>query len=192
MKVAGIVGSHRENSNAEFLAREALNEVEKNNCETEIISLCGKRIDPCKECKTCPEDCILADDAAEILKKLKQADGIIVSTPVFFSSVSGQLKNLFDRSVILRRHGFLLRNKVGGAIAVGGSRNGGQEVAMLEILAWMLFHDMIVVGDGKPYGHFGAASWASKIGDAKEDKIGIESARSLGKRISEVLGAIEG
>ena len=188
MKIVGIVGSHRENSNAEFLIREALDAVA---CDVEIISLHNKRIAPCKECRTCPENCILGDDVTEILEKLRQADGIIVSTPVFFSSVSGQLKNLFDRSVILRRHGFLLRNKVGGAIAVGGSRNGGQEVAILEILSWMLFHDMIIVGDGKPYGHFGVASWARTAGEAKEDKIGIESARNLGKRVSEVLGMVK-
>lgn len=54
---------------------------------------------------------------------------------------------LMDRSRPLRMD-FKLKNKVGGAIATGGSRNGGQETTIAAIHEFLLIQDAIVVGDG--------------------------------------------
>ena len=62
-----------------------------------------------------------------ILEKMIKAHGLIIGSPTYFASISGKLKALFDRTLPLRRDNFKLKGKVGGAIAVGGSRNGGQE-----------------------------------------------------------------
>ena len=82
-----------------------------------------------------------------IYEILESADGLIVSSPVYFGTLSGQLKMLFDRTLLLRRNGFLLKDKIGAALAVGASRNGGQEYTIWSIHAWMHIHGMIVVGD---------------------------------------------
>ena len=97
-----------------------------------------------------------------------------------------------DRTLALRLNGFKLRNKVGGALAVGAARHGGQEMTLLAIHAWMLIHDMIVVGDGKPTAHLGAAGVASTPEEAEKDMKGLEIARNLGRRGTEVAKLLKG
>ena len=90
----------------------------------------------------------------KIRPKLAEADAIIVSSPVYFGTLSGQLKCLFDRTLPLRRDEFKLKDKLGAAIAIGRSRNGGQEYTIQTIHIWMHIQGMIVVGDNN---HFGGA-----------------------------------
>jgi multimeric flavodoxin WrbA len=175
--------------------------------KTELISLSGKKIKPCTGCGTCRTDkskgicAIKDDDVPRIYEALKEADGIIIGSPVYFLSVTAQLKALFDRSIILRyakgtpqdRPGvpggpeFLLKNKVGGAIAVGGGRDGGQLFAINSMLQWMLLQNMIVVGNN--YGMGGSAKAGIK-GDALNDEIGVAMAKHVGLRVAEVAGKI--
>jgi multimeric flavodoxin WrbA len=133
---------------------------------------------------------------------MKEANGIIIGSPVYFLSITAQLKALFDRSVILRyakgtpqdRPGvpggpeFLLKNKVGGAIAVGRGRDGGQLFTINHIHQWMLFQNMIVVGNN--YGLGGSAKAGMK-GDALNDEIGLAMARHIALRVVEVAGKIK-
>ena len=65
-----------------------------------------------------------------------------MATPVYFGSVTAQVKTLFDRSVLLRRQGFQLKSKLGAGMAVGGSRNGGQEKTIQVVQDWMHIHGM--------------------------------------------------
>jgi multimeric flavodoxin WrbA len=87
---------------------------------------------------------------------------------------------------MFRRNGFLLRNKVGGVIAVGGFRNGGQELAIQAVQAAMLVQDMVVVSDGRPTSHYGATLWSGHPDGIEKDTVGLETARNLGKRVVEV------
>ena len=88
---------------------------------------------------------------------------------------------LIDRTRPLRGS-FRLKNKVCGAIAVGGSRNGGQESTISVIHDFLLIHDAIIVGDGEPMAHYGGTG----VGDTKNDDIGIETSKNLGKRVAEL------
>jgi multimeric flavodoxin WrbA len=83
---------------------------------------------------------------------------------------------------------FLLKNKVGGAIAVGGGRDGGQLFTINSMLQWMLLQNMIVVGNN--YGMGGSAKAGMK-GDATNDEIGLAMARHVGLRVAEVAGKIQ-
>jgi multimeric flavodoxin WrbA len=87
---------------------------------------------------------------------------------------------------MFRRNGFLLRDKVGGVIAVGGVRNGGQELTIQMVQAAMLVQDMIVVSEGKPTSHYGATLWSGHPDGIEKDTFGLETARNLGKRVAEV------
>ncbi|ACV25156.1 flavodoxin family protein [Methanocaldococcus fervens] len=188
MKVIGISGSPRPEGNTTLLVREALNAVAEEGIETEFISLADKELNPCIGCNVCVEtgSCQIVDDVDEILEKMKEADGIIIGSPVYFGGVTAQLKMLMDRSRVLRR-GFQLKNKVGGAIAVGAARNGGQETTIQQIHNFFLIHSMIVVGDSDPSAHYGGTGVGGAPGDCKNDKIGLETSRNLGKKIAEVL-----
>ncbi|MCQ6253885.1 flavodoxin family protein [Methanocaldococcus sp.] len=192
MKVIGISGSPRPDGNTSLLVRESLNAITEEGIETEFISLAGKELNPCLGCNICKETgyCQILDDIDPILEKMKEADGIILGSPVYFGGVSAQLKMLMDRSRPLRI-GFQLRNKVGGAIAVGASRNGGQETTIQQIHNFFLIHSMIVVGDNDPTAHYGGTGVGKSPGDCEKDEIGLETARNLGKKVAEVIKLIK-
>lgn len=65
-----------------------------------FISLIGKKIDFCCGCMMCQEKgvCVINDDAVEIAAEMKQADVIAFATPVYYYSMSGQMKTLLDRA----------------------------------------------------------------------------------------------
>jgi multimeric flavodoxin WrbA len=102
------------------------------------------------------------------------------------------LKTLFDRSRTLRVN-WELKDKVCAAITVGATQHGGQEHTLQAIHAWALIHGMILVADSDPTAHFGGAAVAKQVvGEFKIDEWGLQTARSVGKRVREVLKAIKG
>ncbi|HMB00918.1 MAG TPA: flavodoxin family protein [Spirochaetota bacterium] len=159
--------------------------------ETELIELGPLEIKDCRDCGTCRDKltCSIEDDFIPLIEKLRDPDlkAIVIASPVYMGSVTGRGKALLDRTVMFRRNNFLLKNKVGGVIAVGGSRNGGQELTIQGIQAAMLIHNMIVVSDAPASAHFGAALWARHPGGIEEDKEGIQTARNLGRKIAEII-----
>lgn len=156
IKVIGLVGSPRKGGNTETLVKTALMAAEELGANTEIISLGSAEIEPCIACDICKStgECAIYDDMAGILDKIVKANGIIIGSPVYFGNVTSQLKIFFDRSRPLRSD-FKLRNILGGAISVIGSRNGGQETTISAIHQFLFIHDVIVVDDGAPLAHYG-------------------------------------
>lgn len=188
VKITGIVGSPRTDGNTSFLVETALKSAEDAGAETEIINLGSADIEPCVACDICKAtgECAIYDDARGITEKLMESDGLIIGSPVYFGSVTSQLKMLIDRTRPLRGS-FRLRDKVGGAIAVGGSRNGGQESTISVIHDFLMIHDAIVVGDGAPLAHYGGTGVGGPKGDTEKDEMGIQTSKNLGKRVAELV-----
>ncbi len=191
MKVLGIAASPRRNKSSHYLLEKCLEstrnhgDTTKTPITTEIIDLALLEFKGCISCDKCKKgpSCSQEDDFQKLIPKFSDPElvGIILSTPVYMGTMTSQAKALLDRTVLFRRNGFLFRDIIGGVIAVGGSRNGGQELTTQAVHAAMMIHDMIIVGDG---GHFGGAAWGNFPGGYKEDTTGIESAVDLGKRIA--------
>ena len=183
VKIIGIIGSPKKDGNTSYLVKTALKSAEEAGADTNIINLGSLNIEPCVACDICKAtgECAIYDDMREILEIMMESDGMIIGSPVYFGSVTSQLKILIDRSRPLRGS-FRLKNKVCGAIAVGGSRNGGQESTISVIHDFLLIHDAIIVGDGAPLAHYGATG----VGDTKTDEVGIETSKNLGKRVTEL------
>ncbi len=188
MKVLGICGSHREHSATMFFLKRALREIEKAHIDTEAVTLYDKDLRPCVACNKCGAsyDCTLKDDAADICGKMASAAGVIIASPSYFSMVSGKVKTLFDRSLPLRRNGMKLSGKAIGAIAVGASRNGGQEHVCAEILRWGGLHEMVAVTD-EGTAHFGGIGWVPRGSEPKDDRIGIETCENMGRKMAATL-----
>lgn len=162
------------------------------NIETELIELGGLSI-PAQLAAGFPLRDGEVDDFPEIAKKLADPSvaAIIVGSPVYFSNMSALCKAFLERCMVLRQDGFKLRNKVAGVVAVGGTRNGGQELTVQSIEAALMCQDMVVVGTGKPAGRAGATLW--NVEDSIEaDTFGKDTARSLGQRVAEVARVIAG
>jgi multimeric flavodoxin WrbA len=190
-KVIGLVGSPRE-GNTKFLVSLALEECEKLGLETELVHLGKMNISYCKACDQCKEkgECVIEDGFQKIAKKLEKADGIIIGSPVFFGCVSAQLKAFMDRTRYLRRKE-ALKDKVGGAIAVGASRQGGQESVLHQIHNFFLIHGMVTVGDENTM-HFGGTAWGGEGNEIEKDEEGKETSRNLGRHVAKVVKKLGG
>ena len=107
-------------------------------------------------------------------------------------TMTGHCKNFLDRAVMLRRNDFTWRDVVGGVVAVGQARNGGQELTIQAVQAALLVQDMVLVSDGPPYSHYGATLVSGVEGGIENDEGGIVTARNLGKRVAELAIKLRG
>lgn len=198
MKIVGICGSPRKDKTTRYALETGLKAITEAypQVSTLTIDLAEKEVNPCRNCGACMKEltCSQEDNFNELIPALSDPDlgGMIVATPVFMGAMSGQCKAFLDRCVMFRRNGFLFRDKVGGAIAVGGFRNGGQEAVIQSVHAVMLVQDMIVVGDGKPGAHFGGTVWSGHPEGIENDQAGLDTVQSLGRRVAEVALKITG
>lgn len=184
LKVVGIVGSPRENGNTEFMVKTALDEVSRHGIETEMITLHDKKINYCTGCDACKSTnkCVINDDMQELTIKIKDADGIIMSSPVYFGDMTGLAKNFIDRLRPLRNvHAF--KYTVCGAISTGGFRNGGQESTIASIHDFFLIQGGIVVGDNRPTAHYGGTG----VGNTEEDEVAKTTCINLATRMVDVI-----
>ncbi len=187
LKVVGIVGSPRNGGNTEFMVQSTLDKLETMGITTELITLHDKKINYCVGCDSCKKTnkCVIDDDMQELTKKVKDADGIIMSSPVYFGDMTGLAKSFIDRLRPLRNiHAF--KYKVCGAISTGGFRNGGQETTIHSIYDFFLIQGGIIVGDDRPTAHYGATG----VGNTKDDEIAIETCKHLAQRMYDVLKKI--
>jgi multimeric flavodoxin WrbA len=127
-----------------------------------------------------------SDDFGQILPKLQDPDlgGLIIGSPVYFRSMSAVCKAFLERCAVLRKPKLLLADKPVGALAVGGFRNGGQELVIEQIQAALLCHEVMIVG-GKPGAHQGATLWNFANDDITKDEFGMDTASKLGIRVAE-------
>jgi multimeric flavodoxin WrbA len=148
--------------------------------ETELIELGGLDIDGSLAAGV-PLAPGRKDDFPAIAKKLSdpKVAGIIIGTPVYFSSMSSLCKAFIERLMVFYRKD-VLTDMVVGVLAVGGSRNGGQEVTIRSVQDTVFCYDMLLVGTGR---RFGAAVWSK--GGAENDKEGMTAANNLGRRVAE-------
>lgn len=192
IKIVGICASpKKKDSTTLFSLEKALEACRSEGAETSIINLADYQFDSCHDCDYCRHKlgCSQKDDFSEhIIPQLTDSTiaGIIFASPVYFGGVTAQMKAFMDRSVPLRRNGYLFADKVAGAITVGRSRNGGQELAAMDIVKYCMIHGMTVVPDATPTSHFGGNLWSGNLQGIEADEIGIATAVNLGKRVAQI------
>ena len=183
MKVLGIVGSPRKNGNTELLTTHTLKAVAEEGIRTELIRLAGLDIRPCKACFSCfkMEQCGIKDDLFPIYLKMKEADGIILSSPVYASSISGLMKCFSERTgYISRQNNRPFAGKVGGPLIVGA--RSGMSFALAELNFFFNYQGMILPGST----YWNVAIGRDK-GDVLKDKQGMETAWNFGKALAACL-----
>ncbi|MEG0452135.1 MAG: flavodoxin family protein [Coprobacillus sp.] len=95
-----ISSSPRRNGNSEYLCEQFLKGAIEANVTVEKINLNDYSLSPCLACEYCRNhnrECIINDDADKIIQKVIDTDVLVLATPVYFYSVSAQLKLLIDR-----------------------------------------------------------------------------------------------
>jgi multimeric flavodoxin WrbA len=155
--------------------------------QAELFELAGIKFDPAVAAGV--PSVFGSEDAFESVIQPKLADpsiaGIIIGTPVYFGMPSALCKGFIDRCMVFRKT-FALSNKVAGVVAVGGMRNGGQELSINAVQQCLITQEMVLVGDGRPTAHRGATVWNNKD-DISTDTVGIETLKNLGRRVAEVV-----
>lgn len=186
MKVIGITGSLRPESNTMHYMKTALAELDNHGLETELISLRGKNIKPCLGCYKCVETAKCAqsdDDFAGILDKMKQAQGIILGSPVYLSSVVPQMMALLARATFIAHwNDKFLKDKVGGPITV--ARRAGHNMAFSQLLLWFFINGITV--PGSTYWTVGMAG-QSGAHDAADDEEGLMHVTNFAANMANVM-----
>lgn len=189
MKTIAICGSQREHGNTEYFMRTTLQELSHSGMETEFISLRGKVIQPCRGCYQCLSvgRCTIEDDFAEIFDKMRQADGILIGSPVYVARPTALMSALLERATFSgRAAGQPLSGKVGGPVTV--ARRTGQAFASAELLLWFFINDIVV--PGSMYWNVGVAG-ARGAFDAENDAEGIEIMKRYAANMARVMNALD-
>ncbi|QEM67964.1 flavodoxin family protein [Geobacter sp. FeAm09] len=101
MKLVCLLGSPRRNGNSATIAAHIVQRAQELGAETETVYLNGlayRGCQGCYACKTTLERCVLNDDLAAVLESVREADALVLATPVYYGDVAGQLKNFIDRT----------------------------------------------------------------------------------------------
>ncbi|MFH1854356.1 MAG: flavodoxin family protein [Candidatus Omnitrophota bacterium] len=129
MKILGINGSPRIGGNTDTLLDKLLEGASANGASTEKIILNQLRLSPCQECESVNDDreCIIKDDMRKMYEKIRDADVIVLASPIFFGSLTAQTKIMIDRFQCVWQLKYMLgkdtgyKNKKGVFISVEGS-----------------------------------------------------------------------
>ena len=99
-KVVILSSSPRKGGNSETLAAAFAKGAQEAGNQVETVYLREMQYGFCKGCLACQKlgHCVIKDDAVEIAAKMHDADVLVFATPVYYYSVSGQLKTMLDRA----------------------------------------------------------------------------------------------
>ena len=188
--ILGISGSPR-NMATEHILGEALKMLEGRGLKTVQFTVRGKQIAPCRHCDYCLKNgvCVVKDDMHQLYPLIREARGLVIATPVYNGSMSAQMKIAIDRTrATLAAEPRSLRRKPGMAIAVGGDRMGGQELAVQQIHTFYILNGMIPVSGGFFGANLGATFWShDTLEEAEKDEEGFRSLRKTTRRFAETL-----
>lgn len=190
MKVLGINSSARKGGNTAILINKVFEELNKEGIETELIEFAGQVIEPCKACWACggQKNCVHKKDRfQEVFDKMKEADGILLGSPVYSANISANMQAFLERAAVvtdMNRDADLFKHKVGAAVTA--VRRGGAVTAVDAMNHFFLNHEMFVAGS-----IYWNMAYGQMPGDVKKDQEGLDNMVNLGKNMAYLLKALE-
>jgi multimeric flavodoxin WrbA len=183
-KIVILLGSPRKRGNSAALAAKIARGAEAAGAQVESIYLHDKKIAPCSACEAChrpgAKGCVIRDDMQAVYPKLKAADAVVYASPIYWFTVSAQLKLAMDRCyALVGPKGYLLAGKkIGLAFSYGGDDpfDSGCTNAIRTFQDAFRFVGCEIAG--MVYGSAGAA------GDIKANKKVMQEARDLGRLLA--------
>lgn len=183
MKVLMINGSPREGGNTTL----ALAEMEKifaaENIEVETVRIGGKPISGCVACGSCRKlgKCVFDDAVNEVAEKLKECDGMVIASPVYYASANGTLISFLDR--LFYSAAFDKTMKVGASVAV--ARRGGCSSTFDELNKYFTISGMPLAS-----GQYWNSVHGRAVGEAVRDEEGMQSMRTLARNMAFLMKSI--
>lgn len=190
MKVIGISGSARKEGNTAYLINTIFDELNKEGIQTELIQFSGKIVEPCKACWACAgkTNCVHGfrnnSIFGEVFEKIKEADGIILGSPVYCANVSANMQAFLERAaVVCDMNPGLLKHKVGAAVAA--ARRGGALNTIDAMNHFFLGREMFIAGST-----YWNIAYGRLPNEVEKDTEGIETMKNLGKNMAFLLKAL--
>jgi multimeric flavodoxin WrbA len=190
MKVIAFNGSPKPEGNTYHAIKIVTEELEKEGISIEIIHVGNKLIRGCLACNKCAknldEKCIQSkDEVNDWIAKMKEADGIILGSPVHYAAVGGTMKSFLDRAFyVTGANDSMLRHKVGASIAA--VRRSGGLPAFNELNNFLHYSEMII-----PSSNYWNVIHGGKPGEVVNDDEGVQIMRILGKNMAWVLKLVD-
>jgi multimeric flavodoxin WrbA len=132
LRIVAFHGSPRVGGNSDILLQEVLKPINEEGHEVKLFRLNLMDIKPCQNCGGCDETgvCVIKDDMDEIYDAVRASERIILSSPIFFFSLSAQSKIMIDRFQCFWCEKYLLKrpipegpqNRKGLLLLVGGMK----------------------------------------------------------------------
>ena len=182
-KVVIVMGSPRKNGNSTTLAQRVAKGAEAAGAEVESFYLHEMDIKPCDACDICLEDsskdCIIDDDMQNLYPKLRQADALVIASPIYCFTVAAQTKLFLDRCYGLGGpQGNALKGKRIGIVLTYGDSDPFDSGA---VNAMRTFQDIFAY-IGSPIVSMVYGS-ASKAGEIKANRDLMEKAYKMGEQL---------
>lgn len=114
MKVLAFQGSPRIEGNTDILLTETLKPIREAGHEIRLFKLNFMNIKPCQDCGSCDKTgkCIIDDNMSEVYDAIREADRIILASPIFFFGLSAQAKAMVDRCQAFWCEKYLLKKTI--------------------------------------------------------------------------------
>ena len=183
MKVLIVNGSPHREGNVSVAVAELKKTFAAEGVEVETVELGIKRVSGCLGCYACGKlgKCVVDDLVNESAAKFKEADGMVVASPVYYASPNGTLVSFLDRLFLSCR--FDKRMKVGASVAV--ARRGGCSATFDVLNKYFTISGMPVASSQYWNSVHGGAP-----GQASEDAEGLQTVRTLAKNMTFLMKSI--
>lgn len=186
MRVILLNGSPRGEKCTYTALKIAAEELNNNGIETEIVNIGNDAIKGCIGCGACAKTgkgCAFGSDGVnDFIEKMKNADGIIIGSPVHYASASGAITSFMDR--VSYAGGGALAFKP--AAAVVSCRRGGASAALDQLNKYFTILNMPIVSSNY---------WNMVHGGTPEDVLkdeeGVQTMRVLGRNMAWLIKAID-
>lgn len=186
MKVVAINGSPHKEGNTYHALMEIGKQLQESNIELEILHIGNKAVRGCLACGGCAknknEKCVITTDPLnEWIQKMKDADGIILASPVYYAGIPGTMKSFLDRAFyVSSSNGNLFRQKVGAAVVV--LRRTGGSYTFDGLNHYLNYSEMILATSNYWNIAHGAAP-----GEVLQDAEGMQIIQVLGRNMAWLL-----
>ena len=183
MKVLLINGSPRVGGNTGIALDEMVKVFSAEGIETDVMQIGNKAIRGCMACGACAKagKCVFDDEVNVAAEKLKEADGLVVASPVYYASANGTLISFLDR--LFQSAKFDKTMKVGAAVAV--ARRGGCSATFDELNKYFTICGMPVASSQ----YWNSVHGRIK-GEASQDTEGLQTMRTLARNMAFLMKSI--
>ena len=191
MKVVAINGSARKNGNTATLLNVVLEELKKEGIKTELLQMAGQNLQGCLACYKCFKNkdgrCVNDKDKMnEYIAKMREADGVLLGSPTYFSDVTSNMRALIERcGFVGRANDYILKRKVGSSVVA--VRRAGAIPAFSSMNLFLHYMQMILPGSS--YWNIGIGR---DPGDVLKDAEGIQTMKTLGENMAWLLKRLHG